>query len=522
MRNFFLLATIFLAVATQAQYRNLDVLSYSFHIEIDDATDEIKALAIVHGVRLSDLDSITLDFHEKNEKKLGMTVEKVLLVDKELGFRHAQNQLHIAIPREKREFVIYIKYKGIPQDGLIISKNKYGNRTFFSDHWPNRASYYLPVNDHPSDKAKIQFHIIHPAHYQVIANGKLHSEERVEGEKTVTSWKTDYVLPTKVMVFGAADFAVDTLATAPYWISSWSYPENRKEAVYDYELAIKVMEVFEKMIGPYPFDKLANVQSTTRYGGMENASCIFYSEKSVTGTRSSEALIAHEIAHQWFGNSASESDWPHVWLSEGFATYFTHLYFEKVYGKEKMNERLMADRKKVIAYEDKYGHNPVVDPKVNSLEDMLSPISYEKAAWVLHMMRSVMGDEKFFAGIREYYATYAFGNASTADFMNIMEKHGGYNVKSYFDNWLKYGGYPILTVTKKEKGSNGVITIQAVQSTGWKTIPLTIRILQNGKVIKEETIRMDSKMEMTFPKQKGDYEVILDPNTTAFFLLKQD
>jgi aminopeptidase N len=280
------------------------------------------------------------------------------------------------------------------------------------------------------------------------------------------------------------------------------------------------LAVFEEMIGPYPFDKLANVQSTTRYGGMENASCIFYAENSVTGTRSSESLIAHEIAHQWFGNSASESDWMHVWLSEGFATYFTHLYFEKVYGKEKMQERMAADRKKVIAFEEKYGQNSIVDPKVNSLEDLLSPISYEKAAWVLHMMRQVMGDKKFFAGIREYYATYAFGNASTTDFMKIMEKHGGPNVMNYFENWLKYGGFPILTVTKKEKGNNGIVTIEAIQTSGRKTIPLTVRIVQNGQVIREQTIRMDSKMEITFPKQKGDYEVVLDPYVQAFFKMK--
>jgi aminopeptidase N len=153
---------------------------------------------------------------------------------------------------------------------------------------------------------------------------------------------------------------------------------------------------------------------------MENAGNIFYDENTVNGQQEMEALIAHEIAHQWFGNSASESDWKHLWLSEGFATYFTDLYFENQYGTAAMNERLKGERKKVIQFSKRYPH-PVIDTTYASLMHLLNPHSYQKGAWVLHMLRTTIGDSAFFSGIRTYYTTYKFGNASSNDFQKCMQ-----------------------------------------------------------------------------------------------------
>jgi aminopeptidase N len=147
----------------------------------------------------------------------------------------------------------------------------------------------------------------------------------------------------------------------------------------------------EKHIAPYPYKKLANVQSKTIFGGMENANAIFYFENSVTDT-GIEALMTHEIAHQWFGNSASEKDWSHLWLSEGFATYMTHLYLEEKYGEDSFNNRREADREKVIAF-SKTRNTPVSDTSAsNNLMQLLNANSYQKGGWVLHMLRRKVGD----------------------------------------------------------------------------------------------------------------------------------
>ena len=132
------------------------------------------------------------------------------------------------------------------------------------------------------------------------------------------------------MVIGVADFAVNLSGTINECIPvySWVYPEDRDKGFYDYAQAAEILPWFIKNVGPYAYKKLANVQSKTRFGGLENANTIFYSEHSVNGNRQSESLMVHEIAHQWFGNYATEKSFAHLWLSEGFATYMTILYME--------------------------------------------------------------------------------------------------------------------------------------------------------------------------------------------------
>ncbi len=147
------------------------------------------------------------------------------------------------------------------------------------------------------------------------------------------------------MVAGIARFAVQHAGKVnDISVESWVYPQNRLEGFYDYAVAVKVLDYFHNHIGPYSYKKLANVQSKTRWGGLENANTIFYSENSVTGKGERESLIAHEEAHQWFGNSATENDWHHVWLSEGFATYFASLYLENTYGHDRLVEEQKIDR----------------------------------------------------------------------------------------------------------------------------------------------------------------------------------
>jgi aminopeptidase N len=163
------------------------------------------------------------------------------------------------------------------------------------------------------------------------------------------------------MVVGIADFAVDYPGeTNGIAISSWIFPEQKEKGFYDYAQALEILPFYIKNVGQYSYKKLANVQSKTIFGGMENAGAIFYSESSVTGTRKSEGLLAHEIAHQWFGDAATEIDWPHLWLSEGFATEMTHLYLESKYGTDTLLKSLKKDRATVLAFTKKT-KLPVVD-----------------------------------------------------------------------------------------------------------------------------------------------------------------
>jgi aminopeptidase N len=131
---------------------------------------------------------------------------------------------------------------------------------------------------------------------------------------------------------------------------TYVFPEDKETGFKSYAVAKEILPFFIKNVGPFAYEKLANVQSKTIFGGMENASCIFYFEESVK-SNTIEELMAHEIAHQWFGDAASEKSWPNLWLSEGFATYFTNLYLESKYSVEKLKQRVLADTTAIFALE---------------------------------------------------------------------------------------------------------------------------------------------------------------------------
>lgn len=450
-----------------------------------------------------------------------MLVSKVLQNDKPVIFEQTEELLNITVEKSKqnKNATFTISYSGIPKDGLIISKNMFGDRTFFGDNWPNRAQNWLPCIDYLSDKAFVDFYITAPVHYQVIANGSLKEQSNLNQNYTYHHWQSSVPLPTDVMVIGIAKFAVQHLGKVNNIpISSWVYPQNKEDGFYDYAVADKILTYFIKTIGNYPYKKLANVQSKTRFGGMENASNIFYYEKSVTGKQDHEDLLAHEIAHQWFGDSATESDWPHLWLSEGFATYLTNLYLENNSNKETLDTRLKKQRQKIIAFSKKW-QKPVVDFNTTNLMRLLNANSYEKGGWFLHMLRRKLGDNLFNKALRTYYDTYKLKNADTEDFQKIVQQVSEKDLEVFFNQWLYKVGQPKLDVQWSFNHKKIKITIAQVQ--GFDTVfnfPLSIKFIfkDNSSIIK--TFNISQKTEaFKFQSDKEIIKIELDPNTDLLF-----
>ncbi len=519
---------------TLADSSRIDVQHYAFHLTISDQSDEIQGVAeILVKLNHENTNQVVLDLigtHEREPGK-GMKVAKVLKNDRPLAFTHRQDKLLISLNEtlEKDQLVtLTILYAGIPADGLIIAENKYGDRTFFGDNWPNRARYWLPVVDHPSDKATCEFIITAPAHYQVVANGTLREESNLKvgttgQELKTTHWVCREPIATKVMVFGAARFAVlhaENYQHIP--VEYWLYPEDREAGFIEFEPTLGILQYFAQQISAYPYDKLANVQSKTTYGGMENASNIFYNESAVDGGKSIESLIAHEVAHQWFGNSVTEKAWPHVWLSEGFATYFTHLYFEHTYGRDSMEARLQEDRERVFAYYLTSPETPVVDTVTTNLFKLLNANAYQKGAWFLHMLRYKVGDPVFWEGIRNYYEKYRHQNANTADFRQVMEAVSGQNLKPFFHQWLEMPGHPYLKGSWKYSGLGRKLTLslEQVQENGCLyDLELQLSIYYKNTAQPEvQTIKLNKKShKFTFKLKGNPQKVVLDPNTWVLF-----
>jgi len=227
-------------------------------------------------------------------------------------------------------------------------------------------------------------------------------------------------------------------------------------------------------------------------------------------------LMAHEIAHQWFGNSATENDWNHVWLSEGFATYFAILYQESVDGNEKRKTELLQDKKEVIEY---YQQNPspVVDASIKDPKKVLSRNTYQKGSWVLNMLRHQLGDAVFWEGIKRYYATYKDGNAMSSDFQKIMEEVSGKELNEFFEQWLYVKGYPELKWGWKYNKGELKISVKQLQKHHTFKFPIEFGI-KNGNDTEIISFNVENASETFEIALKNKPEsVVIDPEFWLLF-----
>ncbi|MFB6232599.1 MAG: M1 family metallopeptidase [Salinibacter sp.] len=502
----------------------IDVQDYDFALTLSDTTDRIEGTATVRlRVTTDTLSAVRLDLIGRNQAQAtapsrvtGMRVASVTEAGRTVPYRHRNDILRID-PASDLEagqtHTFRIQYAGVPADGLIIGTNRHGDRTFFGDNWPNRARHWLPVVDHLSDKATVEFRVTAPSTYEVVSNGALVNDSTSGGTR-VTHWRTDVPLPPKIMVIGVADFAVDTAGTVDgVPVQSWVYPEDRAAGFKDLGQAPPILRFFEQNLGPYPYPKLANVQSTTRYGGMENASAIFYSEKAVADGKDSTPLLAHEIAHQWFGNTVTEADWSHLWLSEGFATYLTALYLEHARGTAALRRYMRRARKRVAKFHEKKPDTPLVDTTYSDPNALLNTNPYQKGAWVLHMLRQRVGTRTFWKGLRAYYDRYRHQNASTRDFRAVMEDVSGQELEPYFDQWTRRAGHPVIEGTWRYDAAADecVVTLRQTQDAAPFRVPVEVRVETENTSL--TTINLQGRKRTTrIDCAEAPSSVTLDPN----------
>lgn len=500
----------------------IDVLHYTFRLTLADETDRIAGEATVDlELQTDTLEAVRLDLIGPNGRT-GMQVEAVMHDGQPVEFSQSGDHLHIALDGTastgtRRQYTI--AYEGVPADGLIIGENRHGERTFFGDNWPNRARHWLPTVDHPSDKATVEFVVTAPVQYEVVANGELVDSTARPDARRRTHWSSTVPLPTKVMVVGVADFAVDDVAVyEDIPVQSWVYPSDTTVGFRELGQAERILEFFEPRLGDYPYAKLANVQSTTRYGGMENASAIFYSETAVADDRDDEPLLAHEIAHQWYGDAVTETDWPHLWLSEGFATYLTQLYLEATHGAERRREGMRQARRQVVRFAREAPDRPLVDTLTTDPNALLNANAYQKGAWVLHMLRRAVGDSTFWAGLRVYHETHRHANASTGDFRRVMEEASGQALGDFFAQWTRRPGQPHVEGTWRYDADAGELTVSLRQTQDAAPFHLTLDVGvyedEAASSPRIETVEMTGRTHTaTFTLDAPPADVQLDPHT---------
>ncbi|MEY4958568.1 MAG: hypothetical protein RL409_2825 [Gemmatimonadota bacterium] len=434
---------------TGARRAGIDVLHYEFRVDFPARAwpDTIRFAATTTAVR-RDVMSLALDL------AASMQVDSTRVNGARVAFTRPGDSVRVALPRGRNDTVrVAVFYRGLPTDGLIVRRDTLLGWTAFGDNFPDRARQWLATVDHPSDKALVDWIVRAPSTHRVIANGAL-VEETPEvgaaGSRLVrTHWRTARPIYTGLMVIGVSPFAVLELGETACNLaeragcvrqSVWTSPSRRAAMPGSFARAGDIVAFFSTLVGPFPYEQLAHVASSTRFGGMENAGAIFYDERLFKPGSPGESLIAHETAHQWFGDAVTEREWPHVWLSEGFATYFAALWTEHAHGDSAFLADMRSIRARTLT-SSITGEKAVIDTTLDDLAKVLNTNVYEKAGFTLHLLRREIGDSAFFRGIRSYYVAHRHGNALTADLERAFERSSGRPLGWFFDQWMRRPGY---------------------------------------------------------------------------------
>jgi aminopeptidase N len=531
----FFLACLPLSAAAQRRERVVATwrpLHYDLAISFNDQLTEISSARaeITLEVLAANLTKIDLDFGE-------MPIDSVAVSGSPVRFEREPDLLDVMLDHAAHrgdKLSLTVIYHGRPKDGLIFASDRDGKPSATGDNWPNRVHQWIPCLDHPSAKATVSFTVAAPPGELVVANGKFVTMTRNGAAPSL--WKFDETkpIPAYCMVI-AVNEGANIDANEPT-VTPLSYYVPKKDAAYapkGFSPAAPALAFFSQTVAPYPYEKLALIVGSTRFGGMENSSAIVFTN-NLFDLRSKEkmsprfgiptrieSVVAHEIAHQWFGDSVTESTWADLWLSEGFATYFAGLFIEKYESEEAFRDYMRDAAAQYFTYE-KQRNAPIHDTETQDLMKLLNPNNYEKGAWVLHMLRKRIGDDAFFKGLRDYYNDHRDSNATTEDLRNALEKTSGKDLKEFFARWVYGTGHPIYDLASfdEERSTRRFLELILKQTQAGDAFldPVPIEITIDG-VKKLITIQPESKTaSVSIPIEKAPTSIQIDPDGT---LLKE-
>ncbi|MFI5232710.1 MAG: M1 family metallopeptidase [Gemmatimonadales bacterium] len=535
MMRYRLLVAAFLAAAPlSAQQAAFHVTNYDLLLTLPDTGRVIGGVAALTVVRRARSDTLVLDL-------LDLKVERVLHVTKdptptELPFVQDSAHVRVFVGRLRSDtFNVVVYYAGAVRDGLIVGKDSAGRWMAFGDNWPNRARHWIPSIDHPSEKATVSLSVFAPANRTVVANGTPFSQAQdsllVLGPSPgvrykMTRWRESHPIPVYLFTIAAAPLEVFNLPDAACGFTRgggclkqmvYTAPEQHAAMPANFKYSPDIVDFLSHLVAPFPYEKLAHLQSSTRFGGMENASAIFYADGGFRRNGTNAGTIAHETAHQWFGDAVTEREWSNLWLSEGFATYFEELWTRHAFGDSAFRREMAGTRTQILR-DPVIAARPVIDSEQTDLMKLLDANSYQKGGWTLHMLRGLVGDSAFFRGIRDYYTAHVDRNAMSDDLMNAMERRSGMKLQWFFDQWLRRPGFASLATSWRFDDASRRVVLDVEQGVRFAPyrFPLTVDITDATGTV--HRVRVDIAAEhsahVTLPLvlSAAPRAVVLDPD----------
>lgn len=413
-----------------------DVTHYTLDITVDDmSTSDLTAITTIEATATEDLRSFNLDF-------IGFRIDSVTVNGVTADSSRKGQELTITPLKplvKGQSFITVIRYNGSPEEmesvALPIQTGWVtldGGSFVLSE--PDGAASFYPVNDHPLDKATYTFRVTVPEPLEVAANGVL-TETLDNGDTTTFTFELRDPMASYLATINIDEFDIETMESeGGIPIRNYYSADLPDEVRKPFARQGQMLDYFSEVFGPYPFEVYGSLVMDTEFGAaLENQTLSIYGMDMIDldNPEDTELVVAHELAHQWFGDSVSVADWSDIWLNEGFATYSEGLWLEHLYGRDGLDDFVKYQYDQVASYPEYF-----VPPGDPPADDLFNGGVYLWGGLVLHALRLEIGDEAFFETLKTYFVMYKNGNATTDDFIAVAEKVSGEELSEFFDMWL--------------------------------------------------------------------------------------
>ena len=465
------------ALASQDDF---DVFNYKLDLVLDTDNYKVSGTTGIFAISLAGgLSSIDLNFHSL------MNVLHVRNNSGNLDYSHIGDILTITLDKSYDAgdtLRVAVDYDGKPQlasEGAFMWEYHGSDLVVATLSEPWGARTWWPCKDRPDDKATAEIQITAPDWMTCVSNGEFVSRTN-NGDGTFTFlWVESYPITTYLISIACTNYEywTDTYITGDadtMRVDFFAYPEDYDDALEDWNITSGMIETFAGLFGEYPFlrERYGMVEFPWTYGAMEHQTCTSYGSGLITGDHYFDPIVAHELAHQWWGNLVTCETWADIWLNEGFATYSEALEVEVSQG-----EQAFADYIDLLESYSGYFSDTVYDPYY-----LFGTTVYKKGGLVLHMLRHIMGSDTFFEGLRKYAwnSGFDYGTAVTDDFIGVMESTHGSGLDWFFEPWLNYPWYPHYRYWWSTSHGDGDwllnLTIEQAQSQTLYTMPIDLKV----------------------------------------------
>jgi aminopeptidase N len=518
------------ARAFQERVRTYHVLHYSLDLRISISERQVGGTVTIRFCPLAPLSSLELDADQLQISAVkgsgaGMT-------GMELPFVVTPTKLTIALPRQfdrTDTTAVEIAYSAKPTTGLFFVRPDSLYPKLPLQAWSQgemeQNHFWFPCYDYPNDKATVDMHVTVDENLTAISNGALLSLTKNTAAHTTTYfWYTAKPISSYLISVIVGDYVQipDRYKLVP--LSYNVYPSQRNDALRSFHRTPEMMAFFSEKTGfDFPWPKYSQtVVSGFTYGGMENASATTLTDRTIHNARAeldsrSDNLVAHELAHQWFGDLLTCRNWSNAWLNEGFATYFEALYNEASLGRDDFEHELMAHQHGLVLTDTGMDRRATVTDSYADPEDVFDSHIYARGACILNMLRFTLGDRLFWEGIRHYVDLNQYECVTTDDFQHAMEDVAKKDLEWFFDEWTLHAGFPDFLVSTRYDSVAGILHLEVDQRqhvdslTPFFKMPVAVEVVtESGDRVQTVSVEAALHQSIELPLKERPLNIVFD------------